>query len=148
MTGDVGPLASTSIVKLDGPAPVGLLLDAYLGHAHAVTASIIERHQGWRRARYRDRGKGIARPEQPLEPKQSWRAQCPPAWMSAIAQRARFAGPPIPSKHNHVLHRHGPYRGTLRSRSRGCRLATRSGHLVPAGTRAAPYRPDRERGRG
>ena len=31
------------------------------------------------------RGKGIARPEQPREPKQSWRAQCPRAWMSAIA---------------------------------------------------------------
>ena len=61
--------------------------------------------------------------------------------MSAIAQRARFAGRPIPSKHNHVLHGHGPYRGTLRPRSRGCRLATRSGHLVPAGTRAAPFRP-------
>ena len=31
------------------------------------------------------RGKGIARPEQPREPKQSWRAQAPHAWMSAIA---------------------------------------------------------------
>ena len=65
--------------------------------------------------------------------------------MSAIAQRARFAERPIPSKHNHVLHGHGPYRGTLRPRSPGCRLATRSGHLVPAGTRAAPYRPDEQR---
>jgi hypothetical protein len=27
----------------------------------------------------------MARPEQPREPKQSWRAQCPHAWMSAIA---------------------------------------------------------------
>ena len=34
---------------------------------------------------YRNRGKGIARPEQPREPKQSQRAQCPHAWMSAIA---------------------------------------------------------------
>jgi hypothetical protein len=94
------------------------------------------------------RGKGIARPEQPREPKQSWRAQSPHAWMSAIAQRARFAGRPIPSKHNHVLHGHGPYRGTPRPRSRGCRLATRSGHLVPAGTGAAPYRPEHQRDLG
>jgi hypothetical protein len=33
--------------------------------------------------------------------------------------------------------------GPLRPRSPGCRLATHSGHLVPAGTRAAPYRPKR-----
>ena len=60
----------------------------------------------------RVRGKGIARPEQPREPKQSWRAQSPHAWMSALRQRARFPGRPIPSKHNHVLHGHGPCRGT------------------------------------
>jgi len=35
----------------------------------------------------------------------------------------------------------------LRPRSHGCRLARRSGHLVPAGTRAAPYRPDQQRRR-
>ena len=61
---------------------------------------------------YRNRGKGIARPEQPREPKRSWRAQSPHAWMSALRQRARFAGRPIPSKHNHVLHGHRPYRET------------------------------------
>ena len=33
----------------------------------------------------RSRGKGIARPEQPREPKQSWRAQSPHASMFAIA---------------------------------------------------------------
>ena len=37
------------------------------------------------RADYRERGKGIARPEQQREPKQSWRAEAPHAWMSAIA---------------------------------------------------------------
>jgi hypothetical protein len=37
------------------------------------------------RPRDRKRGKGIARPEQPREPKQSWRAQAPQAWMCAIA---------------------------------------------------------------
>ena len=78
-------------------------------------------------------------------------SRCPPPPIETPAserlrQRARFAGRPIPSKHNHVLHGHGPYRGALRPRSRGCRLATRSGHLVPAATRAAPYRPDQERG--
>ena len=61
-----------------------------------------------------------------------------------LRQRARFAGRPIPSKHNHGLRGHGPDRGTARPRSRGCRLARRSGHLVPAGTRAAPYRPLRQ----
>ena len=37
--------------------------------------------------------------------------------------------------------------GPPRPRSPGCRLARRSGHLVPAGTRAAPYRPLREAAR-
>ena len=37
--------------------------------------------------------------------------------------------------------------GPPRPRSPGCRLARRSGHLVPAGTRAAPYRPHQERDR-
>ena len=83
--------------------------------------------------------------EQPREPKQSWRASARTPGCRRLRQRARFAGRPIPSKHNHVLHGHGPYRGTLRPRSRGCRLATRSGHLVPAGTRAAPYRPTLQR---
>ena len=35
--------------------------------------------------------------------------------------------------------------GPLRPRSPGCRLARRSGHPVPAGTRAAPYRPEHKR---
>ena len=42
----------------------------------------------------------------------------------------------------------GPTGGPPRPRSRGCRLARRSGHLVPAGTRAAPYRPRQQRRRG
>ena len=37
----------------------------------------------------------------------------------------------------------GRAEGPLRPRSHGRRLARRSGHLVPAGTRAAPYRPKR-----
>lgn len=32
--------------------------------------------------------------------------------MGRLRQRARFAGRPIPSKHNHVLRGHGPFRGT------------------------------------
>ncbi len=35
----------------------------------------------------------------------------------------------------------GRTEGPLRPRSHGCRLARRSGHLVPVGTRAAPFRP-------
>jgi hypothetical protein len=45
---------------------------------------------------YRNRGKGIARPEQPREPKQSWRAQTGHAWMWAIAagHRVRWIANP------------------------------------------------------
>ena len=41
-------------------------------------------------------------------------------------QHREFAGPPIPSKHDHVLRRHGPHRGSPRPRTLGCRLARRS----------------------
>ncbi len=41
----------------------------------------------------------------------------------------------------------GRTEGPLRPRSNGCHSGRRSGHLVPAGTRAAPHRPDRQRGR-
>ena len=41
------------------------------------------------RPRCCSRGKGIARPEQPREPKQSWRAQAKPAWMWAIPPAPR-----------------------------------------------------------
>jgi hypothetical protein len=92
----------------------------------------------------RVRGKGIARPERPREPKQSWRAQAPHAWMWAVATArqvcwaadseqalSRLAWvPAVPT-------------GPLRPRSPGCRLARRSGHLVRAGTRAAHCRPER-----
>ena len=91
------------------------------------------------------RGKGIARPEQPREPKQSWRARSATPGFEPLRQRARFAGRPIPSKHNHVCVGTGRSEGPLRPRSPGCRLARRSGHLVRAGTRAAPFRPIQQR---
>ena len=62
-------------------------------------------------------------------------------------QRREFAGSSIPSKHDPVLRRHGRYRRSPRSRSLGCRLARRSGHLIATGTRAAPTRPSRQRRR-
>ena len=40
-----------------------------------------------------------------------------------------------------ITFRHGTYRGSPRPRSPGCCLARRSGHLIAAGTRAAPFRP-------
>jgi hypothetical protein len=42
-------------------------------------------------ARDRIRGKGMARPEEPREPKQSWRAQTAHAWMWAIATTFRVS---------------------------------------------------------
>ena len=63
-----------------------------------------------------------------------------------LRQRPEFAEPSILSKHDYILRRHGPYRGSLRLRSPGCRLARRRGHLIAAGTRAAPTRPIRKRG--
>ena len=52
-----------------------------------ASAQLGERRRSRPRGRHdrRNRGKGIARPEQAREPKQSWRAQSPHAWMSAIA---------------------------------------------------------------
>ena len=84
------------------------------GYGHAAELAFAMRRiqsSARRSADDSSRGKGIARPEQPREPKQSWRAQSAHAWMSALRQRARFAGRPIPSKHNHVLHGHGACRG-------------------------------------
>ena len=57
-------------------------------------------------------------------------------------QRTGFAGPPIQSNHDRILRRHGTYPGSLRPR---CRLVRRSGHLIAAGTRAAPTRPEHQR---
>ena len=64
-----------------------------------------------------------------------------------LRQRPELAGRPTPSKHNHVLRRHGPYRGWPRLRSSGCRLGWPSGHLVAARTLAAAYRPKHQRRR-
>ena len=60
---------------------------------------------------------------------------------SRLRQRPEFAGQPIASKHDRVLRRHGPIDGRHDPRSPSCRLARRSGHLIAAGTRAAPFRP-------
>ena len=66
--------------------------------------------------------------------------------LGRLRQRPEFAEPSILSKHDYILHRHGPYRGSLRPRSPGCRLVRRRGHLIAAGIRAAPTRPIRKRG--
>ena len=91
------------------------------------------------------RGKGIARPEQPREPRQSWRAQARRAWMWAIATAPALLGARF--RASKITSRVGTDRteGPLRPRSPGCPLARRSGHLVPAGIRALPYRPLRKR---
>jgi len=91
-------------------------------------------------------GKGIARPEQPREPKQSWRAQSPHASMSAIpTARQVCRAADFPASTITCCMGTGRTEGPLRPRSHDCRLARRSGHLVLAGTRAAPYRPERQR---
>ena len=74
--------------------------------------------QSSRRATPRDRirGKGIATPEQPQEPKQSSRAQLAHARMGRLRQRARVCWAPIASKRDHVLRRHRTYRGSPRPR--------------------------------
>ena len=66
--------------------------------------------------------------------------------LGGLRQRPQFAEPSILSKHDYILRRHGPYRGSPGPRSPGCRLARRRGHLIATGTRAAPTRPIRKRG--
>jgi hypothetical protein len=96
--------------------------------------------QACRRFHPRDwkRGKGVARREQPREPKQSW-APAPRRLDVVDRDSARFAGRPIPSKHNPVLRGHGLYRWSPRRRPPRCARPERSGHLVSAGTRATPF---------
>ena len=65
-----------------------------------------------------------------------------------LRQRARFAGRRFRASTITSCIGTGRTEGPLRPRSHGCRLARRSGHLVPAGTRAAPYRPNQGRHRG
>jgi hypothetical protein len=67
--------------------------------------------------------------------------------MSAIATARQVAVRPIPAGTITCCMGTGRTEGPLRPRSHGCRLARRSGHLVPAGTRAAPYRPEHQRRR-
>ncbi len=64
-----------------------------------------------------------------------------------LQQCPEFAGPPIPSKHDHVLRRHRPYRGSPRLDDRAIAWPGEAGHLVAADTRAAPTRPLRQRAR-
>jgi hypothetical protein len=48
--------------------------------------------------------------------------------------RREFAGPPIPSKHDHVVRRHEPLPKVGAVPITSCRFARRSGHLVTAQT--------------
>ena len=57
-----------------------------------------------------------------------------------IATAPPFAGPPTPSKHDHILRRHAPVSPVAATSITVCRLPRRSGHLTAAGTRAAPSR--------
>ena len=62
-----------------------------------------------------------------------------------LRQPARFAGRPIPASTITCCEGTGRTEGPLRPRSPECRMARRSGHLVPAVTRAVPYRPTGKR---
>jgi hypothetical protein len=86
------------------------------------------------------RGIAAARPEQPREPKQSYRARAVQAGMSAISTAHRVAGSPIPSTHGHVLRRYEPDRRSPRPRAPGCCSPRGSGHPVALVTPAAPIR--------
>jgi hypothetical protein len=46
--------------------------------------------------------------------------------------RREFAGPPIPSKHDHVVRRHEPLPKVGAVPITSCRFARRSGHLITA----------------
>ena len=87
------------------------------------------------------RGKGIARREQPREPKQSWRPRAEHAWMYEVTTGHRVCWISIPSKHRYVRV------GTNRTDGRRDldHLATarpgRSGDLIAAAISAAPFRP-------
>jgi hypothetical protein len=93
------------------------------------------------RPRDRKRGKGIARPEQPQEPKQSWRAQAADAWIWAIATVApSLLERSFRASTDTSCVGTGLYRGSSRFSITGCRSAGRSGHLVAAGAGAAATR--------
>ena len=76
------------------------------------------------------------------------KSTCPvAAFVTAAARRSRpvppVSGMLIPSKHDHGLLGTDGTDGRPRPRSPGCRLPRGSGHLIAAGTRAAPTRPQR-----
>jgi hypothetical protein len=89
------PIARTSALRgsetPDQHCPLSPVESRRLWDAHRSAIA----GRSWRTASdgYRKRGKGIARPEQPREPKQSWRAQAPDAWMGAIATPRQVCWP-------------------------------------------------------
>ncbi len=98
--------------------------------------------------RYCDRGKGIASPDQPREPKQSWRPQGPTGLDVRDHDRA-------PSLLNPDSEHAGSRSCVGRDRTDGRRdldhvaaaRPGRSGHLIAAAMSAAPFRPERQPGR-
>ena len=94
----------------------------------------------------RNRGKGIASPDQPREPKQSWRPQGPTGLDVRDHDRA-------PSLLNPDSEQAGPRSCVGIDRTDGRRdldhvaaaRLGRSGHLIAAAIRAAPFRPFRQR---
>jgi hypothetical protein len=75
--------------------------------------------------------------EQPCRARRSQRSS------RRIATAPAFAGPPTPSKHDHILRRHAPVSPVAATSITGCRLPRRSGHLIAVGARGAPFRPSR-----
>ena len=98
------------------------------GRLLAVEASV---RRGWRESSKRSspsvgadapfRGEGIARPEQPQEPKQSWRPQGPAGLDVRDHDRAsRLRDRQSRARTVTFVRRHGPHRRSPRSRSPGC----------------------------
>jgi hypothetical protein len=95
---------------------------------------------------YRNRGKGIASPDQPREPKQSWRPQGP----TGLDVRDHDRAPSLLNPDSELA---GSRSCVGRDRTDGRRdldqVATarlgRSGHLIAAAISAAPFRPEGKR---
>ena len=122
--------AAAPVQRSQAPRAGGRL-SAAAGCGEAHSSVVADSHDQRSRRDYRNRGKGIASPDQPREPKQSWRPQGPTGLdVRDHDSGTEFAESRFRASRVTFVRRQRPYRRSPRSRSSGCcsARAKRSSH--------------------